>query len=74
MQVRILAKEDAFFIAQEKFKEIVSELSREEMMKKEHSEIEEYLKIEGFELLRRMMQAHLDMRTQQEQVVEVIDE
>lgn len=73
MQATILAKEEAFFTAQEKFNEIVAELSSVEMMKKEHSEIESYLKIEGFELLRRMMQEHLDLRSEQEQRAEVID-
>src|SRR5438552_1860073 len=73
MQVAILAKEEPFFSAQEKFKEIEAMLSSSGMMNKEHSEIESYLKIEGFELLRRMMQAHLDLRSGQEQRIEVVD-
>src|SRR5712691_1052756 len=73
MQADIVAKEDPFFSAQEKFNEIIKMLSSGEIMNKEHGEIESYLKIEGFELLRRMMQAHLDLRTEAEQRAEVID-
>lgn len=73
MQAAIAAKEEPFFSAQEKFNEIVVMLSSEEMMNKEHAEIESYLKIEGFELLRRMMQAHLDLRSEEEERRVVID-
>lgn len=73
MQEAIIAKKEAFLSAEKKFNEIVVTLSRGEMMGKEHSKIELYLKTEGFELLRRMMQAHLELRCQQEQRTEVID-
>ena len=73
MRAAIVAEEEPFFSAKEKFHEIEVMLSSREMMNKEHSEIESYLKTEGFELLRRMMQAHLDLRREQEQRVEVID-
>jgi len=73
MRATIIAEEEPFYSAKEKFKEIEAMLVSDEMMKKEHSEIESYLKIEGFELLRWMMQAHLDLRSQQEQRSEVIN-
>lgn len=73
MQVAIIAKEEAFFSAEKKFNEMVGKLSSSEMKGKEHGEVEAYLKIEGFELLRRMMQSHLDIRSQEEQRAEVID-
>src|ERR1051326_1226799 len=73
MRAAILAEEGAFFSAKEKFNEIEVMLSSGEMMSKEHGEIEAYLKTEGFEMLRRMMQAHLDIRTEQESRVEVVD-
>lgn len=77
MRARIISKEEPleepFFSAQEKFKEIEAMLSSGEMMNKEHSEIESYLKTEGFELLRRIMQAHLDLRSEQEERTEVKD-
>lgn len=73
MQAAIIAKEAPFCSAQEKYNEIVAKLSSGKMMGAEHGEIERYLKTEGFELLRRMMQAHLDLRREQEPRVEVID-
>lgn len=72
MQAAILTKEERFFSAEKKFNEMVAKLSSGEMMSKEHGEVESYLKIEGFELLRRMMQSHLDIRAQEEQRAEVI--
>ena len=73
MRAIIVAEEEPFFSAQEKFNEIEAMLSSSEMMKKEHGEIESYLKTEGFELLRRMLQAHLEFRTEHEQKQEVVD-
>lgn len=73
MQATIVTEAEPFFSAQEKFNEIVAMLSSGEMMGKEHGEIERYLKTDGYELLRRMMQAHLDLRTEQEQRGEVRD-
>jgi hypothetical protein len=73
MEAAIITKAEPFFSAQEKFVEIVSMLSSIEMLSKEHGEIEKYIKTGGFELLRRMMQAHLELRSEQEQRTEVID-
>jgi hypothetical protein len=72
MRAAIIAEAEPFFSAKEKFREIEAMLTSAEMMNCEHGEIESYLKTEGFELLRRMMQAHLDIRSQHEQRREVI--
>src|SRR6266545_2353128 len=73
MQAAIVAKEETFFSAEEKFNEIVAMLLSSEMMSKEHGDVESYLKTAGFELLRRMLQGHLDMRSEAEVRKEVID-
>ncbi|MEW6498985.1 MAG: ISKra4 family transposase [Cyanobacteriota bacterium] len=71
MRETIVAEANKNNSAQEKFDEIVAEILSAEMMRAEHGEIERYLKIEGFELLRRMMQEHLDLRAESEPRVEV---
>lgn len=71
MRAAIISEEEPFCSAEEKFKEMKAKLMSKEMIGKEHFEIETYLKTEGFELLRRMMQGYVDLRTEQEQRVEV---
>ena len=59
---------DGAYEIMEKTKE---ELLSSEMMRAEHSDVEEMLKAGGNEWMRMMMQAYLDARTEQEQKVEV---
>lgn len=54
--------ENPFSEAQMKFDEIIHWLSAPESHQLSHSEVEVHLKEEGKELLRRMLQAHLDAR------------
>ncbi len=56
----------AFEQAYEQYQEIVSTLSASEAQGWEHGEIERYLDERGTELLRRLLQGHLDVRYQHE--------
>jgi len=51
-----------FGAAQEKFLELTSWLSSESELSRSHSEVERELHREGFELLRRLLQAHYTLR------------
>jgi hypothetical protein len=53
---------DAWLSAQEQFHSIKSHLRSAQARRMNHSELEEFLDLEGRELLRRMLQAHLDER------------
>lgn len=66
MQTQTNKKENLFSYSQEKFNEIVTQLTSGEIIGKQHGEVEELLKEEGFELLRRLMQDHLDIRSESE--------
>jgi hypothetical protein len=53
---------DTWLSAQEQFHSIKSHLRSAQAQRMTHSELEEFLDLEGRELLRRMLQAHLDER------------
>lgn len=72
MQTQSVKKENQFSYSQEKFEEIVRQLSSGEIIGKQHGEVETLLKAEGFELLRRLMQDHLDLRSERERAREVV--
>ena len=57
---------DEFSAAREHYLEIVEHLQSREMGQLEHGEVEQYLWREGTELLRRLLQGHLDLRARRE--------
>ncbi len=57
---------NCFNQAQEQFDHIVDILSSSESQDWEHGELERYLQVSGTELLRRLLQGHLDVRYSQE--------
>jgi hypothetical protein len=59
-------EQDVFQSAYEQYAEIVTTLSAEESQSWEHGEIERYIHKQGTELLRRLLQGHLDRRYSQE--------
>jgi len=58
-----LVQADAYSPAQEHFDFIKSHLQSSQAQCMTHSELEQFLKLEGPELLRRLLQAHLDERS-----------
>lgn len=73
MQAQAIEIENPFFEAREKYNKIEAILMSEKMLSKEHSEVESILKQEGFELLRIMMQNHLNLRAEEEMPIEVVN-
>jgi hypothetical protein len=56
-----IAQEQHFFTeAREQLDDIIEELMSEEIQEKTHSEVEQFLKIEGMELLRKLFQGYID--------------
>lgn len=53
---------DAYLSAQEQFDSIITRLRAPQSQRMTHSELEQFLDLEGRELLRLMLQAHLDER------------
>jgi hypothetical protein len=51
-----------FTAAREQFEQIVGDLESDRMFSMTHGDVEEHLRVEGFELLRRLFQGHLDAR------------
>lgn len=72
MQAHALAVENqevvasAFAYADEQYEAIKSRLVTPEVRRMTHSDLENLLEVEGRELLRRLFQDHLDLRSQQE--------
>ena len=60
MEAQVVTIDQPFHSAYEKFMEITSHLSTEASCDKTHSEIEAYLETDGRELLRLLLQDHLD--------------
>ena len=54
---------DAYLSAYEKFDGIVTQLRSAQAKRMTHTQLEKLLEIEGRELLRRLLQAHLDERS-----------
>lgn len=53
---------DAYLAAKEQFDFIVKNLRSPQMEKMSHSQVEEYLEVNGCELMRQLLQAHLNER------------
>src|SRR5512139_3563483 len=58
---------DEFAAAREQFEKLIGELRSESTRNAEHGEVESLIEREGNELLRRLMQGHLDQRAQAEE-------
>lgn len=58
---------EEFEPAREQFNYLVTRLQSEEMSRMEHGEVEARLSKEGNELLRRLLQGHLDLRAHREE-------
>ncbi|HEX9667452.1 MAG TPA: ISKra4 family transposase [Thermodesulfobacteriota bacterium] len=56
-----------FSSAKEHFIHLVNELQSEQTIEMEHGDVEQIISREGNEILRRLLQAHLDLRSAQEQ-------
>lgn len=61
---------DDFSAARDHFFEIVKLMKSASALQSEHGEIEELLREEGFELLRKLLQGHLDLRSSKEELLE----
>jgi len=61
------AEWDEFSTAREQFAMILGKLRGGDFLAAEHSEVEQWLHEEGFELMRRLLQGHLDLRATREQ-------
>lgn len=67
-------KVEEFKAAHEQFEQIIESLLSEPMNGYEHGEVERYLHCEGNELLRRLLQGHLEVRSAREiEQISVID-
>ncbi len=62
MKPQVLSVEEAFDSAREKFEEIVERLCSPGILEMEHGELETLISTEGTELLRQLLQGHLDFR------------
>ena len=60
-------EEDYFQQAHEQYQQLIETLTEEQTQGWEHGEIESYINNSGTELLRRMLQGHLDLRYAQEE-------
>ena len=58
-----LTATDAYTAAHEKFAHLIARLRSPEAQQMTHSDLEALLEVEGRELLRRLLQAHLDERS-----------
>jgi hypothetical protein len=66
MEARAIADEKPFAAAEEKFSELVEQLRGEASRRMTHSELESLIAKEGREIHRRLLQAHLDLRSADE--------
>ena len=62
MKAQAGAPSNPFAPAQEQLDRIVRTLEGEQSCSMSHGEVEEHLRVEGFELLRQLYQGHLDAR------------
>lgn len=66
MEAQALEPANPFSQAREKYDEVEDMLRADSTRKMTHSEVEDLLETEGRELLRRLFQAHLDLRSMSE--------
>ncbi len=62
MKAQVATNEKPFDEAREKFEEIVDRLNSPQALSMDHSELETLISTEGMEVLRRLLQGHLDFR------------
>ncbi len=62
MKPQIGYVEEPFDAAREKFEEMVDQLCSPQALEMSHGELETLINSEGLELLRRLLQGHLDFR------------
>jgi len=62
MEARAIRVEKPFAAAEEMFEQLKAKLASEGTERMSHSDLERMLEVEGRELLRRLYQAHLDLR------------
>ena len=60
-------EEEYFQQAHEQYHQLINTLSEEQSQSWEHGEVESYINQEGTELLRRLLQGHLDLRYAEEE-------
>jgi hypothetical protein len=70
--VKRIANDSLFCEARAEMERIIDRLMSREVLSMTLSEVERLVGAEGNELLRELMQAHVDLRAAQEQVVEVV--
>lgn len=63
MEAHALGVADSFTEAREEFFRLENRLQSEETLPMSHSDLESFLEKEGRELLRQLLQAHLDLRS-----------
>jgi hypothetical protein len=61
---------DEFSVVREHFDQVIRYLQSDEMASAEHGDVEQYIKTEGFELLRKVVQGYLDLRSSREPELE----
>jgi hypothetical protein len=72
-ELQTAKKKDAFSSAHEQYEKVLERLSSPELQTMNHGDIEGYVQEEGTELLRRLVQGHLDLRaSEEESVAEVL--
>ena len=62
-----IPSEDFFQLANEQYASLVNSLRAEDAQSWEHGEVESHITVWGTELMRRLFQAHLDLRYAQEE-------
>jgi hypothetical protein len=71
MEAHAIVSDKPFTASRSKFEQLINRLSSSEVLTMTHSEIEQQLKRDGFEVLRQLMQDHLDLRGPGERIGEV---
>lgn len=66
MEAKAIAEANSFSAAYEKFEDLVVQLKSKEAWEMTHSELESLIWRDGFEVLRLLLQAHLDLRAEVE--------
>ena len=62
IEAHLLERENPFSAARSAFEELIQELSEVETQKKKHSELEKLINLREIELMRRLLQGHLETR------------
>ena len=62
IEAHLVERENPFAAARSAFEELIEELSVVETQKKTHSELEKLINLRGIELMRRLLQGHLETR------------